>query len=112
MGMNQEMEYTMKFYCISDNIDTQMGMRLTGIEGVVVHEPQEVEQEITKACGNPEIGILLISEKLMKLCPDLIYDFKLHRKYPLLVEIPDRHGTADISGTITNYVREAIGVKI
>lgn len=47
--MNQEMEYTMKFYCISDNIDTQMGMRLTGIEGVVVHEPQEVEQEITKA---------------------------------------------------------------
>lgn len=65
-----------------------------------------------KHCGNPEIGILLISEKLMKLCPDLIYDFKLHRKYPLLVEIPDRHGTADISGTITNYVREAIGVKI
>ena len=68
-----------------------MGMRLTGIEGVVVHEPQEVEQEIAKACGNGEIGILLISEELMKLCPDLIYDFKLHRKYPLLVEIPDRH---------------------
>ena len=29
----------MKFYLISDNIDTQMGMRLAGIDGVVVHEP-------------------------------------------------------------------------
>ena len=27
----------MKFYLLSDNIDTQMGMRLAGIEGVVVH---------------------------------------------------------------------------
>ena len=32
----------MKFFLISDNIDTQMGMRLAGIEGVVVHERQEV----------------------------------------------------------------------
>ena len=31
----------MKFFLISDNIDTQMGMRLAGIEGVVVHERQE-----------------------------------------------------------------------
>ena len=28
----------MKFFLISDNIDTQMGMRLAGIDGVVVHE--------------------------------------------------------------------------
>ena len=29
---------TMKFYLISDNIDTQIGMRLAGIEGIVLHE--------------------------------------------------------------------------
>ncbi len=102
----------MKFYCISDNIDTQIGMRLAGIEGVVVHQPEEVSQELEKACRQEDIGIVLISNKLMKLCPDLIYDIKLHRKFPLVVEIPDRHGDAHISDTITNYVREAIGVKI
>lgn len=32
----------MKLYLISDNIDTQMGMRLAGVEGVVVHERDEV----------------------------------------------------------------------
>lgn len=102
----------MKMFCISDNIDTQIGMRLSGIEGVVVHESEEVEAELKKTCKNKEIGIVLISEKLMKLCPKLIYDMKLHRKFPLIVEIPDRHGTAHISDHITDYVREAIGVKI
>ena len=31
----------MKFFLISDNIDTQMGMRLAGIEGVVVHNARK-----------------------------------------------------------------------
>ena len=35
----------MRFYLISDNVDTQVGMRLAGIEGVVVHEPEEVNLE-------------------------------------------------------------------
>ena len=38
----------MKFFLISDNIDTQMGMRLAGIEGVVVHERQEVLEVLEK----------------------------------------------------------------
>ena len=28
----------MKVYCISDNVDTQMGLRLAGLEGVVLHD--------------------------------------------------------------------------
>ncbi|HEX3027523.1 MAG TPA: ATP synthase subunit F, partial [Clostridia bacterium] len=28
----------MRFYLISDNVDTQVGLRLAGIEGVVVHK--------------------------------------------------------------------------
>ena len=31
----------MKMYLISDNIDTYTGMRLAGVEGVVVHERDE-----------------------------------------------------------------------
>ena len=39
----------MKFFLISDNIDTLMGMRLSGIEGVVVHEKHEVRDALNKA---------------------------------------------------------------
>ena len=102
----------MKFYLISDNVDTSVGMRLCGIEGVVVHEAQEVEEALQKAIADEEVGIVLITTKLMKLCPDIIYEMELHSKRPLIVEIGDRHGSQQISDAITQYVREAIGIKI
>ena len=102
----------MKFFCISDNTDTQIGMRLAGVEGIVVHTSDEFSQALDKACKDAEIGLVLISHKLMKLCPEKIYTIKLRSKYPLVVEIPDRHGDSNISETITEYVRESIGLKI
>jgi Archaeal/vacuolar-type H+-ATPase subunit F len=102
----------MRFYLISDNIDTQVGMRLAGIEGTVVHETAEVRSALKTAMENTEIGVVLITEKLVALCPDLVYELKLNCKRPLIVEIPDRHGSGRANDSITRYVREAIGVKI
>ena len=42
----------MKMYLISDNIDTWTGMRLAGIEGAVVHEKQELQQELDKVLND------------------------------------------------------------
>ena len=97
----------MKMYLISDNIDTWTGMRLAGVEGAVVHEKQELKAEIDK-----EIGILLLTEKFGKEFPDIIDHIRLERKLPLIVEIPDRHGTGRAPDFITSYVNEAIGINI
>lgn len=102
----------MKFYLISDNVDTLMGMRLAGIEGVVVHEEAEVRAELHKAMDMPDVAIILMTETLVSLCPELIYDLKLNRKQPLIVEIPDRHGNGRTKDSITKYVQDAIGVKL
>lgn len=102
----------MRFYLISDNVDTQVGLRLAGIEGVVVHEAEEVKRELQKAMDQEDIAVVLITETLLSLCPDMIYNLKLNRRRPLIVEIPDRHGKGCTKDTITNYVREAIGIKI
>lgn len=102
----------MRFYLISDNVDTLAGMRLTGIEGVVVHGKDEVEKALRDAMENPDIGIVLVTEKLVALAPGLVYDLKLNRRTPLIVEIPDRHGSGRSKDSITRYVRDAIGVKI
>lgn len=102
----------MKMYLISDNLDTQVGMRLAGIEGCVVHEAPRVLEELKRAADDPEIGIVLLTEKLGKLIPDEIRDMKLNNRRPLIVEIPDRHGSRDIVDSINNHVREAIGLKL
>jgi V/A-type H+-transporting ATPase subunit F len=102
----------MQFYVISDNIDTQMGMRLAGIEGVVVHEEHEVIEALEYAVNNENIGIVLMTEKLVQLCDEKVFDMKLHQKRPLIVEIPDRHATSKITTAISRYVQESIGIKI
>lgn len=102
----------MRFYLISDNVDTQVGMRLAGIEGVVVHETEEVKKVLSDVIEQDDIAVVLITETLLSLCPDMIYSIKLNRKRPLIVEIPDRHGNGCTKDSITRYVREAIGVKI
>lgn len=100
----------MKFYLISDNDDTRMGMRMAGIEGVVVHSAEETERELRRAIKDEEIGVVLITEGLSEHCGDLIYDLKLSVTRPLILEIPDRHGSRT-KDAITRYVQEAIGAK-
>lgn len=102
----------MRFYLISDNVDTQIGMRLAGIEGVVVHSPEEVRSELTEAMEDKDIAVILMTEKLVKLCEELVYDYKLNRRQPLIVEIPDRHATSHISENISGYIESAIGLKL
>ncbi len=59
-----------------------------------------------------DIGILLLTEKFGREFPAIIDDVKLNRKLPLIVEIPDRHGTGRKPDFITSYVNEAIGLKL
>lgn len=102
----------MRFFLISDNIDTIVGMRLAGIEGVLVHTEKETSDALKKAIDMDNVGIVLMTEHLVDICPELVYDMKLNRQRPLIVEIPDRHGMGRDQNSITRYVREAIGVKI
>lgn len=53
----------MKMYLISDNVDTYTGMRLAGVDGVVVHERDELKQALEKVLSDPTVGIVLLTEK-------------------------------------------------
>lgn len=102
----------MKFYLFSDNVDTQLGMRLVGVEGEVVHERITFLQALEEKMRDTSIGIIMITTKLIEMCPDVISEIKLTQRRPLLVEIPNRHGEIKIGETIDQYVSKATGIKI
>ena len=102
----------MKMFLISDNVDTLTGMRLAGVEGVVVHEREELREALESAVADKDIAIILLTEKFGKEFPEISDDIRLHHHTPLLIEIPDRHGTGRKKDFITSYVNEAIGVKL
>lgn len=101
----------MRMFLISDNRDTCTGMRLAGVEGVVVHEKQEFKDVVDKVTAEKDIGIVLITEYFGRKFPELVEDLKMNR-LPLFLEIPDRHGTGRKPDFITSYVNEAIGLKL
>ena len=102
----------MKMYLISDNIDTLTGMRLAGVDGVIVHERGELQEALQMVLKDETVGIVLLTEKFGREFPDMIDEFRLERKMPLLIEIPDRHGTGRKKDFITSYITEAIGLKL
>ena len=95
----------MRFYLISDNADTLVGMRLAGIDGELVHDAQSVEDAVNRCLADEEVGIILITRPLCELCGDFITQTK--RSY----DKPDRHGSQG-SDSIARYVRDTIGIKI
>lgn len=102
----------MRAYLISDNHDTLVGMRLAGIAGVVVHGLEETSRAVREAIEMEDVAILAVTEKAAALIPDLMQQLREQSDLPIVVEIPDRHGTKRGSDFLTKYVRDAIGVKM
>lgn len=102
----------MKMYLISDNVDTQIGMRLVGIDGCVAHSAEHIKTETEKAIKNPDLGILIFTEKAAAVVKEYLSNLKLTLHTPLIIEIPDRHGSRDIANSINSMVQESIGLKL
>ena len=78
----------------------------------MVHEKDELRTAIETAMEDKSVGIILLTERLGREFPELLDEIKLERTMPLLIEIPDRHGTGRKKDFITSYVNEAIGLKL
>ena len=102
----------MRGWLISDNHDTLVGMRLAGIEGILVNETEEILEAIDTAVSMSDVGILVVTEKISAKIPDVIQRLRENGDLPLVIEIPDRHGTNRGPDFLTRYVRDAIGVKM
>ncbi|AJG41009.1 ATPase [Thermotoga sp. RQ7] len=102
----------MRFYLISDNIDTAIGLRLAGVMGTVVHGREETLEAFNEALQDETVGILLITELAAGEIQEEINSHKISGKLPLVFVIPDRHGWRGDKNFITRYVEEVVGVKM
>jgi V/A-type H+-transporting ATPase subunit F len=102
----------MKAFLISDNHDTLVLMRLAGIPGIIAHGRNETIEAVNKALKDKSLAIIVITELAAESIPDKIQSLRKRDSLPLLVEIPDRHGSKRDADFLSRYVREAIGVKM
>jgi Archaeal/vacuolar-type H+-ATPase subunit F len=81
----------MKLYLISDDPDTYVGLRMTGIDGTVLHDEAGLAPALAAALADPTIAALLISERLAQRAQTQLLPYKMSLAAPLVLELPDRH---------------------
>ncbi|HAE61487.1 MAG TPA: ATPase [Eubacteriaceae bacterium] len=99
----------MKSYLISDNRDTQVGLRLAGIEGAYVQDLDNAKSVFFQALNN-NYGIIFLTEKIYHAIKEDVIFHKEKSSLPLITVIPDRHGYDNNKDKITDYIKESIGL--
>lgn len=102
----------MKMFVISDNNDTYTGLKLVGVDGVVVHTADEVRETVEKLLADKSVGIILITEKLHSLANEYISAKMNSLAEPLFLEIPDRHGFGRSKSAMSDFISTSIGLKL
>lgn len=102
----------MRAFVISDNLDTLTGMRLAGCDGVIAHSADEARQILRDTLKTEGVAVVCLTEKLAEVIGDDVTRWKERGKAPLLTVIPDRHGSADMTASISRYLAETVGIHI
>jgi len=101
----------MKYFVIGDE-DTVLGFHLAGVRGKVARDAAEAEAAFATALDDPDIGILIITERTADLIRAAVDRYQFTERFPLVVEIPDRRGPREDRPGIREMVNAAIGVKL
>lgn len=102
----------MRTILISDNNDTLVGMRLAGIEAILVKHPEEMREALDYVLSRQEFGILIVTENIFEMAREELMEIRMYRRIPLIVEVPDRHGQKRPDNYITQYINESVGIKL
>ncbi|AMB98874.1 ATP synthase [Aerococcus urinaehominis] len=101
----------MKQFVIVDNAESLTGMRLAGIEGVLIDDKHDFDQVLDQVLEKTEIGLIHISPSLIASHQERINDIRFNRTSPLLVSLkgPNDHQADD---SITDTIQQAIGIQL
>ncbi len=94
------------------NQDTVWGFALAGVGGQIVTTLQQMNQALDAALADPQVGIVLITEEAAALARQRVDHLVVRSATPLFVEIPGPSGPRPDRPSLSELVRQTIGVRI
>lgn len=101
----------MKYSIIGDE-DTVLGFAIVGISGMVAVNAEEAMNAFGTMLKDREICIIIITEKVADMIRTVVDKYLFTESFPLIVEIPDRHGRDPNRPGIKEMVNTSIGIKV
>lgn len=113
----------MKYLVIGER-ELVLGFSLVGVPGTVVNSREESLEAFYRATGQgstlsggtavPEerAKVLILTEEVSSMLEQEVRDWQMGGDYPLVVEVPGLHGHLSGRKTLTDAIREAIGIHV
>ena len=71
----------------------QYGLRLAGVEYEILDKKEDILNKIEELLEDSSLGVLVVSEKVYEMASERLEEIELKSKLPLILKIPDRHGS-------------------
>ena len=101
----------MKYSVIGDE-DTVLGFGIVGVSGTVAANAEEAQRAFDAILEDKETSIIIITEPVADMIRPVVNKYLFTESFPLIVEIPDRHGRDTSRPGIKEQVNTAIGIKL
>lgn len=110
----------MKFYIIGER-ELVLAFKLTGVEGTIAENRSEVLDAFNRITGKGGVAnvptgeiprVLILTEQAASQIEDEEIEWQKTGKFPLIVEIPGLNGHVEGKKTLSDAIREAIGVNV
>ena len=93
--------------------DTILGFRLAGVKAAYsIDGSQQCIELIKKLVKNGDVGIIFVSERLIKDVRKEVDELLEDKTFPIVVEIPDKFGMIEKEDVLDVLIRRAIGIKL
>ncbi len=111
-------------YCVIGGRAVVLGFRLVGVDGVIVGNKDEAAEAFFRMTGRGNLlaggisseeelpKILILTEDVSSMLEDEVREWQMKADYPLIVEIPGLHGHLEGKKSLTDSIREAIGIHV
>lgn len=113
----------MKYWIIGER-ELVLGFSLVGVPGTVVRNRDEAVEAFSRVTGRGSIlaggapvtterpRVLIMTEEASAMLEEEVREWQMSAEYPLIVEIPGLHGHLPGRKTLTDSIREAIGIRV
>ncbi|HPS54542.1 MAG TPA: V-type ATP synthase subunit F [Sedimentisphaerales bacterium] len=101
----------MKYVIIGDE-ETVLGFGIVGVSGKTATTPDEASRAFQSAIEDKQTGIVIVTEHVADMMRPIVDRYLFTDSFPLVVEIPDRHGSKSDRPGIKELVNTAIGIKL
>ena len=110
----------MNYYTIGER-EIVLAFKMTGVDGTVAQTRQEVLDAFNKVTGRGSDiklpvesvpRVLILTERAASLIEAEEIEWQKTGKFPLIVEVPGLSGEATGKKSLTDAIREAVGIQI